>query len=350
MAITGHEGIEAVARRFCEQHRVPAVGVAVIDHDGRLDLAVAGHRRRDRLELATVDDQWHIGSCTKAVTAALYALLVQRGDTRWERPIPDFFADGAAVIDPAWASVTIDDVLRCRAGILPNPTPAAMDAGWADSRPLADQRRAAALDILRSAPVTPGQFVYSNLGYILVGAAIDGITGDSYEKVLHELILEPLELTSVGFGPPPAICGHGVRRWLAGLLSRPGAPVRPDQPTSDNPPMFNSAGRLHLGLADWATLHRRLWLETADGLLTSDSLDRLLRLPEGGGMAMGWAGAAEVEGASYGMQGSNTYWAATTLLDHRRHRAAMVVTNDGRMSILSATAELAGEVLHAAAE
>jgi len=343
------ERIEAAASRFCVRERVPAVGAAVIDREGRLHLAVVGRRRRDRPERVVVGDQWHIGSCTKAVTAALYALLVQRGDTGWDRPVSELFADSGTDIDRAWATVTIDDVLRCRAGIGPNPTPDQMKAAWADARPLADQRRAAAIDILRHPPVEPGRFVYSNLGYILVGAAIDRITGASYEEALRELILEPLQLASAGFGPPPAVWGHGARSRFGGLVTRPGRPVPPDQPASDNPSFFNSAGRLHLSLADWATLQRRLWLDAHDGLLTAESLDRLLRLPEGEGMAMGWAGAAKFDGASYGMQGSNTYWAATALLDQGRHRAVMVVTNDGRMSVLTGTAELASEILRVAA-
>lgn len=345
MTGVGHDRIADAAHRFRNELRIPAVGAALIDRDAQLDVAVVGTRRRDRPDPVTVDDQWHIGSCAKAITAALYAQLVQHGDTRWSRPVSDLFADAADDIDAGWAAVTIDDVFHCRAGIRPNPTPAAMNAGWADTSPLTDQRRAAALDVLRHPPAKPGRFVYSNLGYILAGAAIDRITATSYEHTLHTLILDPLQLTSAGFGPPPAICGHRSRLQLAGLLAGRGDPAPPDQPTSDNPPIFNPAGRLHLTLPDWATLQRRLWLDTPDRLLTLDSVEHLLRLPDSNGMAMGWVSATKFDGASLGMQGSNTYWAATALLDHHRHRAALVIANDGRNRVLARSAHVAGALL-----
>ena len=348
MAGTGHAPIEEAVQRFRERSRSPAVGAALIDADGRLDLTVVGARRCDRPDPVQLDDQWHIGSCTKAVTAATYALLVEGGDTRWSRPVSELFADLAPEIDPGWAAVTIDDVLHGRAGIAPNPTPAAMNAAWADTAPLVDQRRRAALGVLRHPPTGPGRFVYSNLGFILAGAAIDRITATSYEQAVRDLILGPLQVTSAGFGPPPAICGHRPPRLqLAGLSLGRVAPAPPDEPTSDNPPFFNSAGRLHLSLAHWAALQRRLWLDAPDPLLSADSVGHLLQLPADDGMAMGWA-PARLDGASYGMQGSNTLWAATALLDQRRRRAALVVANDGRPQVLSRSAELAGEILRSA--
>ena len=45
------------------------------------------------------------------------------------------------------------------------------------------------------------------------------------------------------------------------------------------------------------------------------------------------------------MQGSNTMWAATALVDATMTRTAMVVTNDGRSRVLRRSAELAARLL-----
>lgn len=60
---------------------------------------------------------------------------------------------------------------------------------------------------------------------------------------------------------------------------------------------------------------------------------------------MGWAPATRLAGASYGMQGSNTSWSATALMDRASRTTVMVVANDGRSCVLRATALFAHSLL-----
>jgi tetratricopeptide (TPR) repeat protein len=47
---------------------------------------------------------------------------------------------------------------------------------------------------------SPGeQFAYSNSGYFLLGVIIEKVTGKTYEQVLRESILEPLQMTNTGY-------------------------------------------------------------------------------------------------------------------------------------------------------
>lgn len=59
---------------------------------------------------------------------------------------------------------------------------------------------------------------------------------------------------------------------------------------------------------------------------------------------MGWASAL-YQNASHGMQGSNTFWVATAIIDAAYQGAAMVVANDGRTRLLSQSARLATRIL-----
>jgi CubicO group peptidase (beta-lactamase class C family) len=106
------------------------------------------------------------------------------------------------------------------------------------------------------------------------------------------------------------------------------------------------AGRLHLTLADWAKF-QQLFLNQGHDLLKAATIEHLLALSpgKGRGMAMGWAPAGNLGGVSYGMQGSNTYWAATALIDSGFERTAMVVANDGRTRLLHRSAQLAASIL-----
>ena len=66
------------------EHDVPALGAAVLV-DGELRaLGVDGVRKRGAPELVTDEDLWHLGSCTKAMTATWLAMLVAEGKLTWE--------------------------------------------------------------------------------------------------------------------------------------------------------------------------------------------------------------------------------------------------------------------------
>lgn len=133
-------------------------------------------------------------------------------------------------------------------------TKPAMVAAWKDARPLPDQRTDAAAKALARAPIKPGRFLYSNLGYILIGAAIERIVGVPYESALRSHVLEPLGITSGSFGPPPGLWGHAGRLLPLGPLGAldigRGGPADPGDVESDNPAVMAPAGRLHLTLED----------------------------------------------------------------------------------------------------
>jgi hypothetical protein len=84
----------------------------------------------------------------------------------------------------------------------------------------------------------------------------------------------------------------------------------------------------------------------ADGsILSPETVELLLTTPPEGRMSMGWASPRGLDGVLVGMQGSNTKWSATELIDEDRSTAAMVVTNDGRTRVLQQTAYLAHRLL-----
>jgi len=94
-----------------------------------------------------------------------------------------------------------------------------------------------------------------------------------------------------------------------------GSPAPPKHVRSDNPAVYTPAGRLHLTLAHCAKF-QQLFLRRGDPLLRQETIDHFLAMPagKGRGMTMGW-GLALHKKASYGMQGSNTFWVATATID-----------------------------------
>lgn len=333
---------------FAAANGVAAVGGGLVTRALQPALEIVGVRRRGCAEPAVGTDRWHIGSCGKSVTAALYGRLVETGKAEWGVPVAHLLPDISDTIHPAWFARTIDEVFRCRAGVGANLPRSQMTAAYRDTRPLSVQRLRVAEAALHQPPRRPGRFLYSNLAYIVGGAVIDHLAGAPYERALHTLLLEPLGARSLGFGAPPEIWGHGPRIHLGDLSLFRGVPAPPADPTSDNPAVLSSAGTMHLSLGDWARF-LRLFVTEGGGVLEPATLDHLLTVPEGPGppMAMGWMRADRLDRVSFGMQGSNTMWSATALLDDRRRRIAMMVCNDGRTRVLRRCALAARDLLEA---
>jgi CubicO group peptidase (beta-lactamase class C family) len=336
--------------------RIPALGAAIVTADDQeMPIWVTGERVRGGGDPPSIDDLWHIGSCAKAMTGALYARLVERGETGWDATLPELFPDLDG-IDRAWRDTRIDQVLTHRAGLPANLDLAEFDAWSRDERPITDQRTAVAAQALSQPPAKPGSFRYSNLSYIVAGAAMERIVERSWEEAVVDDVLAPLGITSAGFGAPTGAQPWGHRSRLHGMGR--GAPVDPgprERPAlrADNPPVMSPAGRIHLTLDDWARFIR-IFLSAGSPLLSSASIAKLTTPPGGKGpkQGIGWAippGKLARE-VAIGQQGSNTAWVATALIGAARDSAALVVCNDGRGRLLAVTGHLAVGLLAARAD
>lgn len=340
----------AMLERFRRRCAMPAVGAALVTIGEAPRVAVVGQRVRGRPEPVTARDRWHIGSCAKAMTATLVGRLVDRGVVGWTATLPGLFPDLGGRIDPCWNEITLAQVLTHRAGLPANLSPTELASAQVDRRPLTEQRTAVVAAALSRPAGAVGRFCYSNLGYIVVGAAIERLTGMPYENALVDEVLRPLGVSSAGFGAPtgPHPWGHQPRRMLlSGGVGRGPAvdPTSTGGDIPDNPPVMSPAGRVHLALADWARF-LRVFIAPDQDLLRPATMTMITTPAPGPGtrQAMGWASAAD-RNVAYGQQGSNRLWVATALVAADRRSVAAVVCNDGRTRLLLATARLATALL-----
>ncbi|TPW03148.1 MAG: penicillin-binding protein, beta-lactamase class C [bacterium] len=230
----GEPAAEAALDAVFAEAAPPALAAGIVSREGLAWSGVRGVRRAGSDAQATTDDRWHLGSNTKAMTAAVFARLVDQGRARWAMPLAEAFP--ALSIDQAWSAITLDDLMHHRAGLL---DAALLDRAWlmaahADQRPLPEQRAEFAARALGAPPAGPvGQFAYGNGNYIVLGAAIETITGQPWETVMAAELYGPLGLTTAGFGAPqdPAPWGHrsGVGVDPAGFADNPRASARRGQ-------------------------------------------------------------------------------------------------------------------------
>lgn len=309
----------------------PAMAAGIVTRDGLEWSGVRGVRRFGQTDAATLEDRWHIGSNTKAMTAAVFARLVEQDRARWAIPLSEAFP--GATIDPGLAAVTVDDLMRHKAGlddaaVLPSPLVAR-----ADPRPVMEQRAAIAMNALSKTPTGEvGKYAYANINYVLVGAAIERITGRSWEETIQTELFNPLGLTSAGFGAPLTSAAGGPNAWGHQIAAGVATPIDPASPFSDNPPMLGPAGRAHMTLADYARWTQAMIGGAPQGWLRSERIGVLTTALPGDGYAMGWIaqpGAWAGGKPTIAHEGSNTLWHAIVVASPELGLGFIVLSNGG---------------------
>ncbi len=325
-----------------QKHDVPALCAAIVTSKGLTAVGLAGVRKRGTDIPATLDDLWHLGSDTKAMTATLVAKLVEQGRMKWDTTIAEVFPELTDQFHPEMRGVTLLHLLSHRSGLRPN-----LDLARFRSNDVRQERLRAVREELAKPPQhTPGShYEYSNLGYILVGAIVERITGKSWEDAIRAEVFIPLKMTSAGFG------GTGTR----GQIDQPwphhgdGQPMPENGPAMDNPTVMGPAGRVHCTIQDWAKFIQDQ-LRGARGepaLLTPAGYQTLHTPPFGGEYALGWlvverewgGGLVLNHGGDNGMNFANA-WVAP-----QRDFAILVCLNQGGDTAFKASDEAVGALI-----
>lgn len=198
-------------------------------------VAVAGKRRLGQSARVEPQDRFAIGSNTKAMTSAAIVALSERGGPALSLTLSQAFTEWAGDIHPAYAQVTLADLLHHRGGVLAfnNTGPeenAFIAAVQADTRPLPEtmegRRVYFARWLVAQAPVAgvvPGRdFLYSNAGYVLAAAMVEARTGKAFETVFDEVLVQPLALQGAWLSPVPSptdlLWGHEGAAGSLGVI------------------------------------------------------------------------------------------------------------------------------------
>ena len=289
----------------------PGIVAGFIDAGNKPQIASVGIQRVGSDTPLHVTDALHLGSCTKALTGLLVGDAIGAGQLRFKTTLGAF---SPVWKKSPWADRTIDDELRHEAGLPEN-------AKWwglaGTGLAVTGQRR----DVLYtkwldgSKRTTRGKYAYSNVGYVVLGSVIDTVYGMPYEDVVQLRISRPNLLQSTGFGNPPSVSGH--QQVQQGYLST----------TLDNPPVMNSAGRLHMSMGDFlktASLHTDF-----RSFLPQDVRKQLQFSSVDGGYAGGWIVTKRswAAGPALTHAGSNTFWFAVMWIAPNTGRAFAAVAN-----------------------
>ena len=329
--------IQALLEPIRARHGIPSLAAAIFNNQGIIATGATGSRKKGEKEPVTAQDLWHLGSETKAMTATLAGTFVREGKLAWTDKVADFFPEFAKRIHPDLRDTTIEALLSHRSGLTPN-------LPWSDynNGNLIRSRRDAAKALLTTPPASkPGDYLYSNAGYVVVGAILEKLGGKPWEKLMEERLFIPLDMKSAGFG------GTGT----PGKLDQPwghvesGEAVANNGPEVDNPAVMGPAGTVHASLADWSKfLGDQLKGASGDSSsLLPPSIYEAIQSPHpaGTGYGFGWGIARRpwAGGKVLTHNGSNTMNLAVCWLAIPKKFGIIVTTNQAGPKAEQATDE-----------
>jgi CubicO group peptidase (beta-lactamase class C family) len=328
-----------------KKHDLPALAEVVVK-DGRIcDRAAVGVRKWGGSTPVTTNDVFHIGSCTKPMTATLTAMLIEDGKLRWDTTIADVFPELKGRMDKQYDTVTVEQLLTHRGGVPGAPPAAAWKRAWEQKGTPTDQRRVFIEAVLSQPPAAaPGtKMIYSNQGYAIIGAMLEKLTGTPWETLITQRLFKPLQMDSAGFGPP----------GTTGAVDQPWGHTRKQSITvpsqEDNPPAIAPGGRVHCSLDDLARFTMfHLQRGQTGGLLKPTTLNKLHTPPDGGDYACGWVVVKRswAGGNALMHNGSNTMWYVVMWLAPERNFSVVAATNIAGSGAEQGCDEAAAATIH----
>jgi CubicO group peptidase (beta-lactamase class C family) len=177
-------------------YNIPEVSYAVVDSKSTLEIAALGKHSIDLPDTATLNDRFHIGSNTKAMTAFIIAKYVEKGKLKWTTYFFDLFPEWKEKSKPDYANITLQDLLSHKAGIQPfqgDGDPQIPDFNGTNQ----EKRKQFGQFVLRLESVKiddQNPFIYSNAGYTLATLMLEKVTGKSWEQLIEKVFNRDLKL------------------------------------------------------------------------------------------------------------------------------------------------------------
>ncbi len=201
--------LQDVLDEFRSRRDVPGLSAAVLLGERDPWAGAAGVADPERDRPMTPATQFAIGSMTKSFVAALVLRLIERKHLARHDPIASYLPTG---IDSNGA--TVEDVLAHRSGIPEHVTPRFVaellrepSRAWTPAEVLRYQEGPAG---------SRGRSAYSSTNYILLGMAVEHISGVPLGTSMRELLLDPVRLDRViyqGTGAPPTPRATGLTHF-----------------------------------------------------------------------------------------------------------------------------------------
>lgn len=109
--------LQGIAQEAMAKFHMPAVSITILNAKDITNNVTIGKRIYDQEEEVTVDDFFHVGSCSKSILSFIAAKLIEQKQLTWNTRFFDVFPELEKDAKQAYINITLADLLLSRAGI-----------------------------------------------------------------------------------------------------------------------------------------------------------------------------------------------------------------------------------------
>jgi CubicO group peptidase (beta-lactamase class C family) len=337
--------LKEVLAPVVSSNQLPALAAIVFDDQKVIASGAFGVRKFGDPTSVTIEDSFHLGSCTKAMTATLAARIVERGDISWTTTVKE--ALGLQNVDSALENITLLELMSHTAGM-----PGNFYNQWPDlkktlyyhnnwlkgARGRAARRMVAQLLFFAPPAQAVGSHTYSNAGFMVAGAMLEAATDTEWEDLMRTELFKPLGMKNCGFGPaarPDKVDQPWPHKLVNGKPML--VPFRYTWGTVvtlpwDNPRSLGPAGTVSCTISDWAKFGQ-LHLGDGGDFISTESMSLLHEVRNSSARsALGWYSykpSWAAGGTALTHNGSNLINFAIVRISPTKKKGVMVATNIG---------------------
>jgi CubicO group peptidase (beta-lactamase class C family) len=187
------EGLSSYIEKKMEEWKIPGMAVGVIQNDSVIFLKGFGFRDVDKKLPVTPQTLFGIASISKTFTAAAVGILYDEGKLGWNTPIINYLPDFRLYDEYATFHANIRDLLSHRTG-LSSYSDLMVDV-WPHEREEIYRR----LQYLKPSLSFREWSQYSNVSFVIAGAIVGKLSGDTWENFVEKRLFKPLGMTHSNF-------------------------------------------------------------------------------------------------------------------------------------------------------
>ncbi len=122
-AVSDITNINDILQPELRTYNLPAMAAVVISDGKIVAQGAVGVRKFGDTTPVTINDQWLLSSCTKAMTATVVAMLIEQRKFTWTTTMAEIYPELKDRMLPKYRGVTIMELLSHHAGLSDNTTP-----------------------------------------------------------------------------------------------------------------------------------------------------------------------------------------------------------------------------------
>ena len=188
-------GVDSIIEQAISDHNIPGA-VLIVGHNGSVlyRKAYGSRSLEPKREVMTVDTIFDLASLTKVIaTTTAVMQLMEQGKVRMNDPVakylPEFAQNGKE-------DITVRQLMTHYSGLAPD-----LDL----TTPWEGKETAFKLAFVEPAAQPPGSsFTYSDINFIMLGALVEKVSGQSLDTYTTQHVFAPLKMLHTRFVPPVA--------------------------------------------------------------------------------------------------------------------------------------------------